>query len=162
MKIKSSLFALLIIASFSGCLKDSKQPVSHGNDVNVSLTGSWTAASGKIVYYDATGNVAFNAIVTPNNLEFDGSSSVKETDGTGSSTPGTYNISTTGNVDYITIQEATVNDKYAIVSLQPRKLTLSETISYPDGNSLQAGENTIIYYSSVQINTYAKNDLPRN
>lgn len=162
MKIKSSLFALLIIVLSSGCLKDSKQPVSHNNDVNVSLTGTWTATSGKIVYYDATGTVAFNAIVTPNNLEFDGSSSVKETDGAGSSTPGTYNISTTGNVDYITIQQATGNNKYAIVSLQPRKLTLSETVSYPDGNTLQAGETTITYYSSVQVNIYSKNDLPRN
>jgi hypothetical protein len=162
MKIKLSLFALLTVSLFTGCLKDSQQPVTHSNDVNVSLTGTWTAVSGRVTYYDATGNVAFNAIVTPNSLEFDGSSSVKEMDTEGSLTPGAYNISTTGNIDYITIQNTTGSDKYAIVSLQPRKLTLSETISYPDGNTLQAGETTITYYSSVQVNTYTKNDLPRN
>jgi hypothetical protein len=162
MKIKLLLCAVIIIAMSSGCLKDSKLPVTHINDVKVSLSGKWSPVSGKITYYDATGNVASNAITTPDTLAFDDDSSVKKTGTAGSASAGTYNITTTDNTDYITVQSAGGNDQYAIVTLQSRKLVLSEKLTYPDGATLSVGDNTFIYYSSVMTGTYTKKDLPRN
>ncbi|HJP62441.1 MAG TPA: hypothetical protein VJ844_03320 [Mucilaginibacter sp.] len=162
MRIKTLLCATIIVSTFSGCLKDSKQPVTHANDVKVSLSGKWSPVSGKITYYDATGNVAFNAIVTPDTLAFNDDSSVKKIGTAGSASAGTYDITTTGNTDYISVQSAGGNDQFAIVTLQSRKLVLSEKLTYPDGATLSVGDNTFIYYSSVQLNTYTKKDLPRN
>ena len=163
MKIKVLLPIMAFAVFTSGCLKDSSQPVTHINDVNISLTGTWTQIGGIITYYDATGKKLYSSGVPVVNLQFDGNASVIETPKAGGS-PVTenYSLSTVGNTDYITIANTPASDQFAITSLQSRNLALSETLNYIGGANLTVGGKTITYFSTTQVNTYVKENLPMN
>ncbi|HTD97858.1 MAG TPA: hypothetical protein VK668_01160 [Mucilaginibacter sp.] len=162
MKTKLLLLNLFIAVALSGCLKDTNQPASHINDVNVSLTGTWTQDNANVSYYDATGNKVYSATNPLANLNFNGKSTLTTTyPATGDVTTDTYAIATIDTADYINIT-GTISHQYQIVSLQSKNLTLTETINVPDGTTLTVGNQTFNYTMVKTVNTYRKRDLPQN
>ena len=163
MKIKLLSIIIFIAIAATGCLKDSSQPVTHINDVNISLTGTWTQLNGNINYYDETGKIIFAYNPPLLSMMFDGSKTFNEIDAAGGKVTGSYTITTGQNIDYINLAGSNTGPhKLQIVNLQSRRLTLSETILYPAGSVITANNHNITYYKSVQVDNYSRNDLPQN
>ena len=159
MKTKLLLLNLFLAIALSGCLKDTQQPANHTNDVNVSITGTWTQDTATASYYDAAGNKVYSASNPLVNLDFNGKTTVTETSAaTGDVATATYTVATTDTADYINIT-GNPNHQYEIVSLQSKNLTLAETISVPDGTTLTVGNQTFNYTMVKTKNTYRKRDL---
>jgi len=162
MKIKLLAIVMLTAIAATGCLKDSKQPVTHINDVNIALTGTWTATSGTIKYYDANNNQVYSENAPAYTFRFDGNSTLYI------STPEIamtedYSITTADNADYVnTTGVAIGNHRYAISLLQARNLKLTEKVNYPEGSTLTVGSNIINFFSTVQVTNYQKKDAPQN
>jgi hypothetical protein len=162
MKIKLLFIALMVVLAATGCLKDTKQAVSHVNDVNVSLIGTWTQTSGIITYYDLTGKKLYSSGVPVYNLKFDGKSTMLQIDSGAHQIQGSYVINTMDNFDFIEVSGSqTGPHRYEIDALHNRDLTLSETLNYP-GYTLTVGAKSITYYKTIQVNVFAKKDLPLN
>lgn len=160
MRLKLMPLAVVIVIAISGCLKDTKQPASHINDVNVSLTGTWTQTAGTIIYYDNTGKKVYQGTPLFLNLQFDGNATVNVFENQPlPETKQTYSITTLGNVDYVNITSNNITDSLRITLLQARSLKLTETLNYPAGTLLVVGGKSVTYYQSVQANTYAKRNL---
>lgn len=162
MKTKLLLLSLFMAAASTGCLKDTRQPVSHSNDVNVSITGSWTQDTANASYYDAAGNKVYSTTNPLANLYFDGKSTVTQTfTATGNAVTATYAINTVDTADFIAIT-GDADHQYQIVSLKSKNLTLTEMVSIPEGATLTVGDQVINYATMKTVNTYRKLDLPRN
>jgi len=163
MKTRLLLLNLFIAIALSGCLKDTQQPVSHVNDVNVSITGTWTQDTATASYYDVAGNKVYTGSNPLVNLDFNGKSTVTETStATGAVIAvDNYTIATTDTADYINIS-GNPNHQYEIVSLQSRNLTLGETTVMSEVATLITAGQVINYKSIKTVNTYRKRDLPQN
>lgn len=164
MKIKRLSLIILIAVASAGCLKDTQQAVSHVNDVNMSLRGTWTQTKNTTYYYDAAGKMVYFYNGPLLTLQFDGDKTVYHTNANNEKVPLSYTITTQGNFDYINITgDATGPHQYQLESLMARSLSFSETIlAAADGITIIVNGKSITYFKSVQENQFVKNNLPLN
>ena len=160
MNLKLLPVLLFVSIAFAGCLKDSSQSVSHVNDVNVSLTGTWTQNNNTTNYYGADSTVVYTYRGPLVNFKFDGDKTVTETDTSSVIKTGSYTINTESEFDYINISgNSTGTHQYKIERLQSRSLGLSETLTSAAGIVINTGTHNVTYYKSVQVSNYSKNNL---
>ncbi|MDB5135471.1 MAG: hypothetical protein JWP37_2074 [Mucilaginibacter sp.] len=161
MPLKTKLLFLVLIVDtiFTGCMKDTQQAVPHVSAVNASLTGTWMQGTGSVTYYNAFGKMLYSTTPSFVNFQFDGKTTAYMMAANSAPLPGSYNINTVGNADFINTSGNFGKHQYLIIALHNLDLTLSETINTTTGDTLTVGAKSVIYYRSVQLNTYNRKSL---
>jgi hypothetical protein len=161
MPLKSKLLFLVITVAtiFTGCQKDTQQSASHVNAVNASLSGTWIQGTGIVTYYNAFGKMLYSTTPSFVNFQFDGKTTACTMAANTAPLSGSYDITTIGNADFINTGGNCGKHQYLIIALHNLDLTLSETINTTTGDTLTVGAKSIIYYRSVQLNTYNRKSL---